>query len=105
MVDSTTCKCYVLWMPFTYFTRFVVKVLDQFLGTGEEMNEVEWKQKKGVSCFIILLLSYRACFIKILNAWLGSMQENKYKVKITGLNFSFSLTWQVGFQGLLFFVS
>lgn len=40
-------KCFVLWIPFVYLSRLVGKVISRIFGPGEEMNEVEWKEKKG----------------------------------------------------------
>lgn len=44
---SLPLRCFILWIPYVYVSRLVGKVLGQFLGPGEDLNEVEWKQKKG----------------------------------------------------------
>ncbi|KAI5062980.1 hypothetical protein GOP47_0021527 [Adiantum capillus-veneris] len=40
-------RWFIMWIPYVYITKVLSKVLGQFLGPGEDTNDVEWKQKKG----------------------------------------------------------
>ncbi|KAH6554597.1 hypothetical protein KP509_1Z322300 [Ceratopteris richardii] len=56
-------RWFLMWIPFMYAGKLLGKVFGHIFGPGEDMNDVEWKQKKGVCMPFLISFTEFSCVI------------------------------------------